>query len=60
MVSVREVLATLGAPACQHVAPADCFLPCKEAMLALALPLRWLVFDALLDEAGLENGAEDW
>lgn len=29
-------------------------------MLALALPLRRLIFDALLDEAGLEDCAEDW
>ena len=54
-----EISTALGATACQHVAASLCFLASEETVLALSLALGGLVFDTLLDEAGLEDCAED-
>jgi hypothetical protein len=56
---VGEISTAFGATACQHVAASLCFLASEETVLALSLALGRLIFDTLLDEAGLEEGAED-
>lgn len=57
---MREELSTLGSPPGQYVASTDGLLAREEAVLALPLSLRRLVFDTLLDETGLENGTQYW
>ena len=56
---MREVLPALFAATCQHITTSSRLFACEESVLALALSLRGLILDTLLDEAGLEDCAED-